>query len=49
MKGGKIHYLNLQNKNKESIIKDNSNDNSNDKMFDQHVEIDYEIERKMLA
>ena len=39
MEGGKIYYENLENKNKESII----TDNSNDKMLDQDVELDYEI------
>ena len=44
MEGGKIHYDNNE-KNKDSVI----TDNSNDKLFEHQVELDYEIERKILA
>lgn len=45
IEGGKIHYEGLNHRDKESVI----TDNSHDKMFEQHVELDYEIERKILA
>lgn len=44
MENGKIHFDGLD-RHKESVI----TDNSHDKMFEQQVELDYEIERKILA
>lgn len=38
MEGGKIHYEGMD-KNKDSVI----TDNSHDKMFEHQVELDYEI------